>query len=185
MAPVVATSPAAMRASECPARVRPHQARSRLAEPRPAPAAATFEVTWAEDSDRFYARVLSAVMRDGAFRGIPADQFNAVSTGEPQPFRTLVADFHQAYAMRHSDRSEKAETEDSIQARTTTPDPEMYSSSLTGKKLSLVEQAPAAKPGRGDAIGADRRCLLWRDRVARTPMAAEADRGGCGRESRS
>jgi len=139
------------------------------------PRSATFEVTWAEDSDRFYARVLAAVMHDGAFRGISADQFNAISTDEPQPLMTLVADFHEAYAMRHSDRSEKQKLKIQFSADYN-PQPEMWSSSLTGKKLSLVEQAPPAKPAAPQAAPTATASSGVIKSLAR--MAAEADRGG-------
>ncbi len=133
---------------------------------------AAFEVRWAEDGDQFYTRVLSAITRDSAFRGVPSDQFNAASTAEPQTLMGLVAAFHRSYAMGHSDR--KAGQKLKIQfSASYSKDAQMWSSSLTGKTMSLVDEAAAkpkpAQPAAAPASGAT--AMLAR-------FAAEADRNG-------
>ena len=133
---------------------------------------AVFEVRWVEDGDQFYTRVLAAIKRDAAFKGIPSDQFNAVSTAEPQTLMALVAAFHRSWAMRHSDR--KAGQKLKIQfSASYTKAPREYSSSLTGKTLSLVvdaaEKTQPARPTAPVATGAA--AMLAR-------FAADADRKG-------
>jgi hypothetical protein len=133
---------------------------------------AVFEVRWAEDADRFYARVLAALKHDSAFRDIPSDQFNAVSSSEPQSLTGLVAAFHQSYAMRHSDRKDGQKLKVQFSANYS-KDPQMWSSTLTGKTMSLVNEVAAVKPtgGQPATSAAGAAGMLAR-------LAAEADRKG-------
>ena len=133
---------------------------------------AVFEVRWVEDGDQFYTRVLAAIKRDAAFKGIPSDQFNAVSTAEPQTLMALVAAFHQSWAMRHADRKAGQKLKIRFSASYTKA-PREYSSSLTGKTLSLVDDAAEkTQPVRPTApVATGAAAMLAR-------FAADADRKG-------
>ena len=153
----------------------PHASATPSTKARFGPRSATLELRWAEDADQFYSRVLSALEHDAAFKGISADQFNAVSSNEPQSLIRLVADFHDKYAMHHSDRREGQKLTVAISAEYS-PNPEMWGSSLSGKKIALVEHAAAAKPTASNppstaAPGSGAISML-------AHMAAEADHGG-------
>ena len=133
---------------------------------------AAFEVRWAEDGDQFYTRVLSAITRDAAFRGVSSDEFNAVSTAEPQTLLALVAALHQSYAMRHSDRKAGQKLKIEFSA-SYSKDPRAGSGSLSGKVMSLVNDAVAAKskPAGPVTAASGASAMLAR-------FAADADRKG-------
>lgn len=137
---------------------------------------AVIEVRWVEDGGAFYTRVLAAIRASSAFRGIPPDQFNASSSAEPRTLMQLVAAFHQSYAMAHSDRKAGEKLKIRFGANYTSR-PREWSSSLTGKTMSLVGDPNATKAGNAaKAAPAAARPTGAGAMLAR--FAADADRKG-------
>jgi hypothetical protein len=141
---------------------------------RSGPRSVTVQVHWTEDSDQFYSRVLAALVHDESFRDVPVDQFNAVSSREPQSLMRLVTEFHESYSMNHSDRHEGQKLKVHFSADYNS-NPGVWGSRLKAKRLSLVEehvaaQAAMAEPSAGRA---DSGATHWLSH-----LAAEADHDG-------
>ncbi len=105
---------------------------------------AVLEVRWKEDSDKFYFRVMDAILASSAFRGASPSDFTLFSNSE-RPLQQMTADLHDRYETTHKEGQRiKLKFSASYDA-----DREQF----IGKTLSVVE--PAAETSSKKATPAE------------------------------